>query len=622
MFPPTMMRRRQTIVIAALVFFVFCTYSLLRISPGDRPPSDGPHDQQPSTPKPPPEPIVWEDPPEVKGGPKPKAAKSTAAHPIEHLVGDARREFDETRGQQSKSLEAAVKEYRRRYQMPPPPNFDKWFEFARKNGVQLVDEFDTIYDLITPFWGLKPKTIRARAKEALGYDNALIGVAIRDRQVTHVEGGQEWQQNATKGMMEKFVQFLPDMDLAFNIHDEPRVVVPHDDLARLVDRAKHTNMPAANAVAAPANDFSPRAPELGPGGGFEETKLSRFNVFAHQATWTNSRMSCPPDTPARILDEDERRDDRSRYGYSDLGFVYNSTAMSDICLTPSLSSTYGFFERPNAYNIVHDLFPIFSQSKISSYNDIVYPSPWYWYERVAYEEGKDRPWADKEDKLYWRGSTTGGFSRNGGWRRHHRQHFVQKINARDNAMIMVDAREAGAEAADWQPREVPRGEHRDIVDVHFSHVGQCDPGDCDAQIGFFDVVDHVEQQDAWAYKHLLDIDGNAFSGRFYAFLQSHSMTFKLAVFREWHYEWLKPWVHYVPLSIQGEDWLEAVRFFATDAGGKKEAAKIAEASRDWANKVVRKEDMEAWFFRLLLEYVPHRLPWIRTKLTRLTDTQE
>jgi hypothetical protein len=424
-------------------------------------------------------------------------------------------------------------------------------------------------------------------------------VSIRDHQVTNVEGGPEWQQDATKSMIEKFVRHLPDMDLAFNIHDEPRVVVPHDDLARLVNKAKDKNMPAANAHAEPANDFSPRPEGLNDGRSFEETKLTRFNVFAHQPTWTHSRMSCPADSPARIIEDDERADDLSKYGYSELGFVYNTTAMSDICLTPSLSSTYGFFDRPNAYNIVHDLFPIFSQSKISSYSDMIYPSPWYWYEKVAYDEKKDRPWSEKKDKLYWRGSTTGGFSRNGGWRRQHRQHFVKKINSPDQAKIMVN--KGGDENPKWEVSEVPRGQHRDLIDVHFSHVGQCDPGDCDAQIEFFEVTNMVDQQDAWSYKYLLDIDGNAFSGRFYAFLQSRSLTFKLAVFREWHYEWLKPWLHYIPLSLQGNDWLEAVRFFSSTKLGHNEAERIAMASREWANKVIRKEDMEAWFFRLLLE---------------------
>lgn len=595
------MRRRQLLSVTAIVFFCVCVYSVLRIpvepsNIGDAKPA--PESQASTVPSQPHTPPTWEDAPVIKGGPKPKEVSGSGSHPIWYLINDAEREMKAIRERQSKTLEDAVREYRKRYGMPPPPHFDKWFEFAKNNGVQLVDEFDTIYDLITPFWGLKPKTIRARVKEALGFKNGLIGVAIRKNKVAYVQGGDEWQQNATKGMMEKFIQYLPNMDLAFNIHDEPRVVVPHEDLAKLVQTAKTKNIPAADAAKKLANEFSKDAPELSEGPSFEETKLTRFNVYAHQATWTNSRMSCPPDSPSRIMEEDEAADDLSKYGMGELGFIYNTTAMSDICLTPSLGSTFGFFERPNAYNVVHDLFPIFSQSKISSYNDLIYPSPWYWYEKVGYDEEKDVEWTKKEPKLYWRGSTTGGFSRNGGWRRQHRQHFVQKINAVDKAKIMDN--KGGDENPKWEVKEVPRGDYRGLIDVHFSHVGQCDPGDCEAQKEFFDVTERVEQQDAWKYKYLLDIDGNAFSGRFYAFLHSRSLTFKLAVFREWHYEWLKPWAHYIPFSLQGEDWLEAVRFFDS-RDGQNEAERIAMASREWANKVVRKEDMEAWFFRLLLE---------------------
>ena len=600
------MRRRQVVTIATIAFFCVCAYSVLRIGPvspqfenATASSAPGPAKSKPE-PESKPRPVAptWEDAPVREGGPKPKAVGGTGSHPIWYLINDAESEFKTIKDRQSKTLEEAVKEYRRRYGMPPPPNFDKWFEFAKSNDVQLVDEFDTIYDLITPFWGLKPKTVRSRAKEALGFNNGLVGIAIRDHQVSHVEGGSEWQQNATKGMMEKFLKYLPDMDLAFNIHDEPRVVVPHDDLARLVEKAKSETQHAASINTKPINSFSKRPSELNDGQLFEETKLTRFNVYAHQPTWTESRMSCPPDSPSRALEEDQSTDDLSKYAYSDLGFIYNTTAMADICLTPSLSSTFGFFDRPNAFNVVHDLFPIFSQSKISSYGDLIYPSPWYWYDKVAYDEGKDMEWAKKESKLYWRGSTTGGFSRDGGWRRQHRQHFVQKINSATQAKIMTN--KGGDESPKWEVKEAPRGDFRNLIDVHFSHVGQCDPGDCEAQIEFFDVVDRVEQQDAWKYKYLLDIDGNAFSGRFYAFLHSQSLTFKLAVFREWHYEWLKPWAHYIPFSLQGEDWLEAVRFFDS-SDGQNEAERIAIASREWANKVVRKEDMEVWFFRLLLE---------------------
>ena len=37
-------------------------------------------------------------------------------------------------------------------------------------------------------------------------------------------------------------------------------------------------------------------------------------------------------------------------------------------------------------------------------------------------------------------------------------------------------------------------------------------------------------------------------------------------------------------------------------GHVKEGEKIAEEGRNWANKVLRKEDMEVYFFRLLLEW--------------------
>lgn len=599
------MRPRQILTLGVIVFFCFCVYTLTGLSAPARPiiPNTTPAKPPPSS----------DEPINNNAGPKPpgtaidndearnkfKAAPG-GSHPMWHLIKKAETQLEQMKTRQSKTLKEAVAEYRRRYEIPPPPNFDKWYEFATSKGVQLIDEFDLIHELITPFWGLKPSTIRDRATEALGFGNQLLGVEIRNGKITNILGGGDWQRDATEGMMKPFVAYLPNMDLAFNIHDEPRVVVPDNDMSRLVEVAKTKNMKMANAVANPRNTFTkPRG--LNDGSHFTETKLTRFNVFAHQPTWTHSRMSCPANSPARALEDTDRVDDVEKYAMSELGFVYNDTAMADICLSPSLSSTYGFFDRPNAYNIVHDLFPIFSQSKISSYNDILYPSPWYWYEKVAYEEKLDMDWNMKKDQLYWRGSTTGGFSRNGGWRRQHRQRFVQKINMADQAKILINRGDDSHPS--WEVKEVPRGDYKDIIDVAFSHVGQCDPGDCDAQKEFFQVTSRVEQQDAWQYKYLLDIDGNAFSGRFYAFLKSKSLIYKFAIFREWHYEWVKSWAHYIPLSLHGEEWLESVRFFGDGDLGKKEAERIALQGRDWANKVLRKEDMEVWFFRLLLEYV-------------------
>lgn len=530
---------------------------------------------------------------------QPLQLATTRAHPIDQLIRDAESQFQQLLGIQSRNLGTATAEYRRRYQLPPPPNFDRWYGFAKRKGVQLIDEYDTIHHSLLPFWALEPAVIRARATEALGFDeNALIALTIRDGQPVKIEGGEEWQREAMLGMIDSFVSHLPDMDVAFNVHDEPRIVVPHDQLSRMVEIAKEERMPAAFRNESPKNSFSSRPKDMGDGKRIREVKTTRFNRFAHQTTWSHARLSCPADSPARSFNENAA-DNLTSYALTDLSFVYNHSAFSDICMSPSFSNTYGFFDRPNAFNIAQDLIPIFSQSKISSFQDILYPSPWYWSGKVAYKERRDKDWKSKEDKLYWRGSTTGGFSRDGGWRRQHRQHFVKKTTVPGDVKIF--ANEGAENKPDWQPKEARRDDYKDLIDVRFSHVGQCDPGDCDAQREFFDIAPMVDQQDAWNYRYLLDIDGNAFSGRFYAFLASKSLVYKMALFQEWHKDWLKPWVHYIPLSLQGDDWLESVRYFAREEEGKIQAPRMALQGRDWARKVLRNDDLEVWFFRLLLE---------------------
>lgn len=536
----------------------------------------------------------------LKGSPKhdPPNIPPTS-HPMWSLITSAENEFENMKQRQSKTLSAAVAEYRRRYGIAPPPNFDKWYNLAVANNYQLIDEFDVIHQTLTPFWGLEPGVIRSRAREALGFDNNLLGVLIRGGKITKKDGGRAWQHESIDGMTEKFLQYLPDMDLCFNVYDEPRVILPHDDLARLVARAKDVYMAAAMTVNTPRNTWSKRPGEMNDGTRIDENRRTRFNYIVHQATWSHSRLSCPPNSPARSIDEDPQ-DDIDSYAVGELGFIYNHTAFSDICSSPSFRDTYGFFDAPNSFSVAQDLFPIFSPSKISSFQDIVFPSFWYWYNKVKYNELEDPEWRQKEDKMYWRGSTNGGYARDGGWRRQHRQQFVQKINFADYTKILQNTA-TGDLKPNWTAKNVFRPDYAAAFDIKFSEINQCDPGDCKAQKEVFEVASPDKQDKAWKYKYLVDIDGNAFSGRFYAFLMSKSLVYKLAIFREWHTNVLMPWVHYVPLSLRGNEHLEAVRWFSGDDEGKKEGERIAASSRDWAGKVLRNVDLELWLFRLLLE---------------------
>ncbi|KAJ6144436.1 hypothetical protein N7470_008331 [Penicillium chermesinum] len=546
--PDGRMRPQRVILLLAFIFFAVFSLILLQNPKPRRLPVD----------LPPPEPLQH---------PKPRAGQTyppEKVHPIAYLIQNAQQQFEHTYARQSTNLAEA------------------WFEFAQAKGVQLIDEFDSIYHSLLPFWALHPQTIRERARETLGFDNAVLGVLIRNGRVTLTDGGGDgfkWQREATVGMMKDFVKYLPDMDLVFNTHDEPRVVIPAEDLQRLVQVATDRSIPSSFQNPSPANAWSPRATDINKGDRIDEVRTTRFNRFAHQPTWTNSRISCPVNSPARSLEDDPADDDAS-YAHGELGFIYNTTAFSDICYTPSLRYSYGFFDRPNAFDVVHDLFP-----------------PWYWAGKVSYDKRKDYAWEAKTNHLYWRGSTTGGFSRAGGWRRQHRQQFVDNLHPLRDTKVLTQQPDKT-----WVSQVVKQELFKDMYDAKFTLIGQCDPDDCHAQEEYFDVVKAAGQQDAWAHKFLVDIDGNAFSGRFHAFLLSNSFVYKIAIFREWHDEWLKPWVHYAPLSLKGNDYAESLRYFASEEEGKKVAPRIAAQGQDWARKVLRKEDLEVWFFRLLLEY--------------------
>ncbi|KAF3915709.1 hypothetical protein ABW21_db0204244 [Orbilia brochopaga] len=520
------------VVVASLFIFLIITWGLITAMPAK------PSKFESSMPSEP-----------VDTGPAPHV------HPIKHLMDKGTRQFEEMKQRQSTSLRDAVRNYWKRYKMPPPPNFDKWYEFAVSRNSALIDEYDTIYHQIRPFWGMPPKMIRERAREALGFKQALMRLSIRKGEVIDARDAEDWQREATIGMIKSFQRWIPDMDLAFNLHDEPRVVVPSEEMSIFIDRSRKIDW-----LESPKNKFTgfPKPEKVK----VPETDDTRFNEFAHQPIWSNSKLSCPPGTPARDPLE-QTLDAVDQYSMSPIGFITNRTASTDVCLQPSLRYHHGFFQRPNAYHVTHNLVPIFSQSKVSCYNDIIYPSPWYW-------AGK------------------------------HRQRVVKHLNAGKATSHIFEPIGSG-DSTRWKLKSIHREDMKQLIDVNFSHIGQCDDVDCEEQKAFFKPGAMVEQQDAWKYKYLLDIDGNAFSGRFYAFLMSNSAVFKMALFREWHEEWLVPWVHYVPLTLDMGESIEVLRYFTKEKEGAEAIRRVAEQGRYWAQKVLRKEDFEVWFFRLLLE---------------------
>jgi hypothetical protein len=482
--------------------------------------------------------------------------------------------------------------------MHPPPRFEKWFAFAKEHNVQMIDEYDTIQDLLRPFWGMTPATIRAKVREALGAEEThLSALLIRDGEIAN-RTVATWVTDALSQVLRSIVQDLPDMDLLFNIHDEPSVVVPDNVLDHLVTEGRKQQIRSLENPA-PINSFSRRPADL-----VDNIPQHYGTTFIHisrQTAWTHFVESCPLDSPVRDLNGGT--DLTSSYAAEPYGFISNTTAFSNVCNQPSLQFHHGFFDRPNSMQYCSTLIPIFSAAKVSTFNDILFPSMWLYTERTPFDESKDIPWNQKKNQMHWRGSTTSGFARDGGWRRHHRQRFVSALDKIHSPVPILRKLDSTASAGtEWLEDFLPTAEAQQLFDVKFSSVNDAStPADYEAQREEFKIAPMEGQQELWKWKYLLDIDGHGMSGRFYPLMRSRSLVFKCAMFREWHDEWLRAWVHYVPLGLEGGDWFEAVRFFDQEESGRVEAERIASESREWANKVLRRVDMEAWVFRLLLE---------------------
>jgi len=128
----------------------------------------------------------------------------------------------------------------------------------------------------------------------------------------------------------------------------------------------------------------------------------------------------------------------------------------------------------------------------------------------------------------------------------------------------------------------------------------------------------ISQAEQFKFKYLVDVDGHSFSGRWRAFLESKSLGFKATIFREWHDSRLFAWRHFVPMDNRFDDIYTLLTYFVGygqpleghSAGSSAiyvarhdfEAQRIAQLSREWANKVLRRDDIEVYTFRLLLEY--------------------
>ncbi|KAI1428050.1 hypothetical protein F5Y12DRAFT_70933 [Xylaria sp. FL1777] len=534
----------------------------------------------------------------------------------------------------STSLTSAVEEYRRRYGLPPPPHFDKWYEFAKSVNSPIIDTFDQIDSDLLPFWAISPALLREKTTHLLEHPSLSIGgLIIQDGQTSvspHVHGTHRWMVDVVEEMVKPFSQWLPDMQLAFNLDDECRVSVPIADMSYIIDEAQTTRSRlkskqthvSFSQTQSPSWDkaFLDASDSIWSQQSDSFHDLSKMPIFRKLVAPT-----CPADAPVnQVRWWNRKRECREcSLPHMENGFVRNWTLAADLCHQPDLAHLHGFLTSPSALTVSQSLFPVFSQAKVHKFADILYPSPWSFNDKASYEEAKDVPWERKLNSVYWRGASSDGFAVSGSWEMFLRARFVYLASAIRDTVIRYETlhffrkheRNRSANAAistiisDRGPQSYHSRALDDQIQVNVSFVGsfsRCSKRDCAAEHTTFygsssaEPPAAIDFQETWQHRHLIDLDGAGFSGRFLPFVRSASLPYRAALFRTWWEERIHPWKHYIPLDLRLGDFWPALNYFGGVGTG--EAKEIAEAGQEWARKALRREDMQVYMFRLLLEW--------------------
>ncbi|KAF8631386.1 hypothetical protein AX15_002417 [Amanita polypyramis BW_CC] len=534
-----------------------------------------------------------------------------APHPFYDLIQSGKDQWAVRLAKASHTLPQAVAEYERRYARPPPKGFDRWFDWAKSHHVQLLDDYDSIAHSLEPFWGVSPSDlnhIQHRQEHTTDTFTVAKNSSYNPTYLarTSYSNPDPRDQRAPRGMdeilalLEPIDHLLPNFRLIFSPHDNPNLLTNHEIRQAFVDAARNGSYIDLSALPPP----SPI--------GF--------------------RATCPPGSPARPLHSLNTPIDRSTRPSPRTHpktFIHNHLSSMDPCAHPHLFHHHGQY-------VAHDIAPFplrphlaiqFAHCTTPLFHDIITPGFIAWVDD-AHPRENDLPWHEKlDERIMWHGTNTGiNFNDGTRWRWSQRPRLVNvtsQLEGYENVLLPTSSDPK-------QRRCTPIGTGTPIrrsllnpamTDVSFTGypIG-CEPDYCKyltTQFAFSPKHDSGGL-DAGRHKYFVDVDGHGWSSRFKRLITSNALVFKATVYPDWWLDRIQPWVHYVPIQVDYSDLYDALVFFrgGFDTGANDNAKakatpgrdgeddlarEIASAGREWSKAFWRKEDMTAYFWRVILE---------------------
>ncbi|GAA5998833.1 uncharacterized protein JCM10292_005732 [Rhodotorula paludigena] len=509
--------------------------------------------------------------------PMPNIRGAYEEHPIHGLMREARANWTAKVERQSKSLDEAVREYRRRFGREPPPGFEKWYRWAREHDVQLIDEFDSTFSQVEPYFSVRPSQLRERVarledSEGEGRDHAIVFIENGKLR----RSGARWRDPVPEGfevLLKDIAHMLPDMVVPLYLHDASFTQIDWDAMQEYKNAAREHRW-------------------------VNETALQLQGETYH--TWRE--RTCAPDSELR------RKVAGLENHFLPPGpsFVrFHSREMS-YCTNPQNLEIHG---ATSGHVYLQGLRPSFAMSRTGADGDMLW-TPTIQYDLNPENESTFR---EKKSTLLWRGSPDGiAVDPDQKWRQSHRFRMLTLLNSNDTR-----TRPLRQTRIDRFGREYQLDVDTTLAELNerYSNVRatggpvQCRPDLCDhIRTNEIKFVEKDPLEVMADNRYVMDVDGNAYSARFRAHLSSNQVPLKATIYTEWQTPRLQPWLHYVPVRLDYSDVYNILAFFdggldAERTGNHDDLAEeIATAGKEWAQKFWRSTDMQAYLFRLLLEY--------------------
>ena len=541
------------------------------------------------------------------------AAEPNDAHPISLLMKEADKKWRFYEDNRSVTFRQTVSKYRRKYGRHPPPGFKEWYQYARERNVHNIDDFEQIMDDMRPFWAVEPRIMRNLAANMWkDTDQGVSGIHIRNHKIVNVTQGS-WRSEIMVTLIDKFIKYLPDMDLASNRLDQPRVVVPWEDMQAHLAKELETRKTPPHATDGFTEGIKGILNVTG-----DDTKQSQEDPGWYSPSQKQymdiATTACPPDSYARSKNS-SAADAKISFKDRISGVITNFNRSTDLCTVgPELKDKHGFLYSSSSLIATKRLVPIFSECKVNINSDILFPANMYWQhdDRYDYNDKSDKKWEKKQEVMMWRGTTSGGTQISDNWQRMHRHRLVTLLNAtkiEDKEIQILTEQLMKRGEYEGFGKFHPSDFARKHTDVGFSETCCCIP-DCSIFGDQLSIKNSISFPQQFRYKFLVDVDGHSFSGRWRAFLESKSLGIKATIFREWHDSRLIAWRHFVPMDNQYDDIYTILTYFiglgeSVERGPgeyskttpyvarhDKEGKRIASQGREWAKKVLRREDIE------------------------------